>query len=66
MARDNVKLKKEIIQSKTQQQKIQSENTELRREIMQIMGKQQQKQTECVEKTHEFIQIDKELKYAKV
>ena len=36
MTRDNVELKKEIIQSKTQQQKIQIENAELRKEIIQI------------------------------
>ena len=47
MTRDNVELKKEIIQTQTQQQKIQMENAELRKEIMQIRAKQQQTQTEC-------------------
>ena len=42
MTRDNIELKKEIIQTKTQQQKIQMENAELRKEIMQIRTKQQQ------------------------
>ena len=47
MARDNVELKKEIIQTQTQQQKIKMKNAELRKEIMQIRAKQQQTQTEC-------------------
>ena len=45
MKRDNVELKKEIIQTQTQQQKIQMENAELRREIMQIRAKHQQTQS---------------------
>ena len=32
MTRDNVELKKEIIKTKTQQQKIQIENSELRKQ----------------------------------
>ena len=39
MARDNVELKKEIIQVKTQQQKIQIENAELGKEIIKIKAK---------------------------
>ena len=42
MTGDNVELKKEIIHTKTQQQKIQMQNAELRKEIMQIRTKQQQ------------------------
>ena len=42
MTIDNVELKKEIIQTKTQQQKRQIENAELRKEILQIRVKQQQ------------------------
>ena len=41
MARHNVELKKEIMQTQTQQQKILMENAELRKEIMQIRAKQQ-------------------------
>ena len=65
MARDNVELKKEIIQTQTQQQKIKMKNAELRKEIMQIRAKQQQTQTECNEKTNEINKINEELKHAK-
>ena len=65
MTRDNVELKKEIIQTKTQQQKIQIENAELRKEIIQIIGKQQQTQTECNENTNEINKINEELRQAK-
>ena len=65
ITRDNVELKKEIIQTQTQQQKIQMENAELRKEIMQIRAKQQQTQTECNEKTNEINKINEELKHAK-
>ena len=65
MTRDNVELKKEIIQTKTQQQKIQIENAELRKEIIQIIGKQQQTQTECDENTNEINKINEELRQAK-
>ena len=41
MTRHNVELKKEIIKTQTQQQKILMENAELRKEIMQIRAKQQ-------------------------
>ena len=61
MARDNVELKKEIKQSKTQQQKIKTENTKLRKEIIHIRAKQQQTQIECVEKTHGIYKINEEL-----
>ena len=65
MTRDNVELKKEIIQTQTQQQKIQMENAELRKEIMQIRAKQQQTQTEGNEKTNQINKINEELKHAK-
>ena len=65
MKRDNVELKKEIIQTQTQQQEIQMENAELRKEIMQIRAKQQQTQTECNEKTNEINKINEEQKHAK-
>lgn len=48
MTRDAAQLKKEIIQTKIKQQKIQTENAELRKEIIQIRAKQQQKQTKCL------------------
>ena len=65
MTKDNVGLKKEMIQTKTQQQKIQVENAELRTQIIQIRAKQQQAQTECIEKTHEINKINEELKHPK-
>ena len=65
MTRHDVELKKEIIQAKTQQQKIQIENAESRKEIIQIRAKQQQTQTECNEKTNEISKINEELKHAK-
>ena len=58
ITRDNVELKKEIIQTQTQQQKIQMENAELN-------GKQQQIQTESSEKTNKINKIIEELKHAK-
>ena len=58
ITRDNVELKKEIIQTKTQQQKTQMENAELN-------GKQQQIQTESNEKTNKVNKIIEELKHAK-
>ena len=58
ITRDNVELKKEIIQTKTQQQKTQMENAELN-------GKQQQIQTESNEKTNKINKIIEELKHAK-
>ena len=48
MTRDAAQLKKEIIETKIKQQKIQTENAELRKEIIQIRAKQQQKQTKCL------------------
>ena len=54
MTREYVELKKKIIQTKTQQQKIKTENAELRKEKIQIRAKQQQTQTECREKTNEI------------
>ena len=39
MTRGNDELKKEIMQAKTKQQKIQIENAELRKEIIQIRAK---------------------------
>ena len=65
MTRYNVKLRKEIIQTKTQRQKIQTENPELRKFIIQIRAKQQQKQTKCVKKTYKINKINDELKYPK-
>ena len=65
MTRHNVELKKEIIKTQTQQQKILMENAELRKEIMQIRAKQQLTQTECNEKTNEINKINEELKHAK-
>ena len=65
MTRYNVKLRKEIIQTKTQRQKIQPENPELRKFIIQIRAKQQQKQTKCVKKTYKINKINDELKYPK-
>ena len=65
MTRNNLELKKEIIQTHTKQQKIQMKNAELRKEIMQIRAKQQQTQTECNEKTNEINKINEELKHAK-
>ena len=65
MTRHDVELKKEIIQAKTQRQKIQIENAESRKEIIQIRAKQQQTQTECNEKTNEISKINEELKHAK-
>ena len=63
--RDNAELKKEIIQTRTQQQKIHIENAELKKEIIQIRSKQQQTQTECNEKAYEINKINEELKHAK-
>ena len=50
MARDNLDLKKGVMQTKTQQQQILTENSQLKKELIQITAKQQQKQTECVQK----------------
>ena len=52
ITRDNLELKTEIKQTKTQQHKLKIENAELRKEIIQIRAKQQQTQTECNEKTN--------------
>lgn len=65
MTIDNVELKKEIIQTKTQQQKRQIENAELRKEILQIRVKQQQTQADCHEKTNEVNKINEELKHGR-
>ena len=65
MTRNNLELKKEIIQTHTKQQKIQMKNAELRKEIMQIRAKQQQTQKDRNEKTNEINKINKELKHAK-
>ena len=65
MIRDNVELKKEIMQTKTPQQKIQIENAELRKDIMQTRAKQQQTQREYSEKANEINKINEELKPAK-
>ena len=58
MARDNVELKKEIIQVKTQQQKIQIENAKLGNNTKYKI------QTECNEKTNEINKINKEQRQA--
>ena len=65
MIRDNVELKKEIMQTKTPQQKIQIGNAELRKDIMQTRAKQQQTQREYSEKANEINKINEELKPAK-
>ena len=65
MIRDNVELKKEIMQTKTPQQKMQIENAELRKDIMQTRTKQQQTQREYSEKANKINKINEELKPAK-
>ena len=65
MTRDNIELKTEIMETQTQQQKMQMENAEIRKEIMQTRANQQQTQTECNEKTNQINKINNELKHAK-